>query len=240
MTSPAAGDDATGTPPAPGPAPEFTGDEGFDPFRFGRPDPGSPAAAAYPHLFPPAQFPAGFPTPPSPGQFPPPEPSSGYGGPPPYPQSGSPTDPGRGPSGFAPPGYAPPGYAPPGYAPDRGPSGYPPAGYGYPASIPSTEKPGNGRAVAGLVLGICSLVLFFLNFLDIPLVILGIVFSSRGLRASREGKGQRSLAVAGLVVSILAAVLVVTVCIVLLHQVHYCQQRHDQGTRAYNECIVHF
>lgn len=209
-------------PPAP------VADPTFDPFRFGRPDPDSPAAAAYPHLFPPRQFP---PTPQFPAeQFPgsPPNPSSGYGYPPPNQQ---------------PPGYPPPGYPTPGYPPSGYPApGYQPSGYGYPATPAAGQagQAGNGRAVAGLILGICSVVFCFLTFLDLPVVILGVIFSSLGVKATKEGKGQRGLAVAGLALSILGAVLVVSFTVFLLHQINHCEVHHDQGTRAYNECIVHF
>ena len=235
MSSPATGDGAPGSPEAgaDGPSPAPGTDATFDPFRFGRPDPGSPAAAAYPHLFPPPQlspapqFPAGQ----FPGSLPPPNPSTGYGYPPPadYPPSGFP------PAGFPPAGSPPAGFPPAGYPG----LGYPNPGYGYPANA-AAAKAGNGRAVAGLILGICSVILSFLTFLDLPVVILGVIFSGLGLRATKEGKGQRGLAVAGLALSILGAVLVVAFTVFLLHQINHCQLHHDQGTRAYNECIVHF
>ena len=243
MTSPATGDDAPGSAGAgvDGPSTATGGDATFDPFRFGRPEADSPAAAAYPHLFPPQQFPPQqfppqqMPAGPFPGGPPPPDPSSGYGYPPPTSQPPSAWPTGYPPSDYPTPGYPVPGHPAPGYpAP-----GYPNPGYGY-AATPATEKAGNGRAVAGLILGICSVVFCFLTFLDLPLVILGVIFSGLGLRASKEGKGQRGLAVAGLTLSILGAVLVVAFTVFLLHQVNYCQQHHDQGTRAYNECIVHF
>ena len=225
MTSPGTGDEATGSPGAgPDGSPAHpSADADFDPFRFGRPEPGSPAAAAFPHLYPPQpptqppQFQPPSDQTPS-GQFPPPDPSSGYGYPPP------------GPYGYPPPGYDSPGYGNPAY-------GNP--AYGYPGG-PPVAKPGNGRAVAGLILGICSVVFFFLTFLDLPVVILGVIFSRLGLKASRTGQGQRGVALAGLILSIIGAVVVAAFTVFLLHQINHCQQHHDQGTRAYNECIVHF
>ena len=231
MTTPATGDDASTGAGSDGTSPSPAGDPTFDPFRFGRPDPDSPAAAAYPHLFPPRQYPPApqFPAGQYPGQLPPPNPSSGYGYPPPNQQAPEYPAPNYPPSGYPPPGYQTSGYPAP---------GHPPA-HGYPAGTATTNV-GNGRAVAGLILGICSIVFCFLTFLDLPVVILGLIFSSLGLKATKEGKGQRGLAVAGLVLSILGGVLVVAFTVFLLHQINHCQVHHDQGTRAYNECIVHF
>jgi hypothetical protein len=220
VTPPATGDGGDQPNPYAGSDPSNVDPNAFDPFRFGRPDPGSPAAAAYPHLFP-APTPA-------------PEPVAGSGYPPPtgYPVSGYPP-PGYGQSGS--PGYGQTGYGQPGYGQ---------AGYGQPAygqagnGTGAVAKPGNGKAVAGFVLGICSLVLFFANFLDIPVVVLGLIFSILGLRATRQGKGQRGLALAGLVLSSVAAVVVIVFLIFLLHQIQHCEVHHDRGSAGYNQCIV--
>lgn len=66
---------------------------------------------------------------------------------------------------------------------------------------------GNGFAVTGLVLGILSLVLFFIPFLGILLGLLGLIFGGVGIgRANRVGKG-KGMAVAGLVMGILGLLL---------------------------------
>lgn len=57
---------------------------------------------------------------------------------------------------------------------------------------------GNGLAVAGLVLGITSIVFFWLGVFALAQVVLAVVFSGTGLRRSWEGAGRRGLAVAGL------------------------------------------
>lgn len=132
-----------------------------------------------------------------------------------------------------PPAYPPnpsapltPGYPPPpayGSQPFSGPQG--PA-YGGPAqpSVPLTPAmpytpvvayapvvpvaqpdPGSGLAVAGMVLGIIGLFLFWFPacFLGLPLAVLGTIFSGVGMRS----KTRRGMAVAGLVCSILTMLL---------------------------------
>jgi hypothetical protein len=110
----------------------------------------------------------------------------------------------QGQGGYAQPGYSQPygndqQYAPPpppqpayGYAP---PSPYP--GYGAPMAPP--EK-GSGLAIAGLVLGIVSLVLSFFWFCSPPISIVGIVLSALG----RRSISRRTMATVGLVLSIIA------------------------------------
>ena len=65
------------------------------------------------------------------------------------------------------------------------------------------ERPGNGIAVAAMVVGICAIVLCWIPFLDLVLAILAIVVAVIGMRrASRlAGLGQ-GMAVAGLVTGI--------------------------------------
>lgn len=76
----------------------------------------------------------------------------------------------------------------------------------------------NGMAVAGLVMGILSIVFswFYISYL---FVLLGIIFSSIGIARSKT-LGRKGMAIAGLVLSlldiILATVLVITVVGVIL------------------------
>ncbi|MEZ4366042.1 MAG: DUF4190 domain-containing protein [Kofleriaceae bacterium] len=65
---------------------------------------------------------------------------------------------------------------------------------------------GNGMAVAGLVLGICATVLFWVPLLNWVLGILGIVFGGLGIsRSKASGKG-KGMATAGLILGILGFV----------------------------------
>ena len=99
--------------------------------------------------------------------------------------------------------------------PDREPpEGPPPAGtHGQPtndspgsSAAQPEARSGNGMAVAGFVLSLCSLVLFWFVGLNFVLLILAAVFSALGLRRSRtQQRPRRGLAVAGLAIAAAAA-----------------------------------
>ena len=57
----------------------------------------------------------------------------------------------------------------------------------------------NGKATAGLVLGLVSIIAWILPLIGYPVTICGIIFSAKGLK-SETGKGK---AIAGLVLSII-------------------------------------
>ena len=116
--------------------------------------------------------------------------------------------------------------------------GYPEQFYGYPTGPGTAVQAGNGKAVAGFVLGVSSILLFFTTFLDVVVIVLGFVFSILGLQAARLGRKHRGLAIAGIVLSGVAAVIVLVFATWLLQRVHHCEQLHDQGSRAYDKCIV--
>lgn len=148
---------------------------------------------------------------------------AGYGG---YPQPG----PGYPPQGYAPPGYVPPpgqpqGYAPPGYAP--------PPGYSY-----RQPGPGHGKAVAGLVLGILSIVFCWASFVDLLLLVPALIFSIMGLSEARMGRGGRGLAMSGLICTIAGVVLAIVMTIVWVSVAHNidCSVPHQAGTFSYAIC----
>lgn len=77
---------------------------------------------------------------------------------------------------------------------------YPPPPPQYPAG-PGTQQT-NGLAVAGMVVGIVSIALFFLNWIDILIGIVGLVLSIVGLSKSRQlGGTGRGMAIAGIITS---------------------------------------
>jgi hypothetical protein len=89
---------------------------------------------------------------------------------------------------------------PPNYGFSDQPGGAP----GYPGGAPMAGPPqGNGMAVAGLVLGILALVLFFLTWPSWILAVLGIIFGALGIsKGNKVGKG-KGMAIAGLVCAVL-------------------------------------
>jgi hypothetical protein len=114
--------------------------------------------------------------------------------------------------------------------------------YGAYPSAPQTHqyaspRTGNGKAIAGLVLGILALVLCFLTVFDIPLIVLGIIFSALGLRAARAGAGGRGLAVAGLTCSIIGAVAATALFVFVYNRAKDCADKFDTGTTEYNNCL---
>ena len=163
-----------------------------------------------------------------------------------------------------PPEYAPPGYVPPPpaeqptayaqYPPYAGgqpyganqPYGAPPQQYSpYPSPYypppPWTQYPpprtGNGRAIAGLVLGIVAILFFWTSVLDVIPVVLAIVFGSIGVNdAKRSGNG-RNMAITGIVCGVIGALLAITFTVVVYARIKPCLDNYDQGSSAQNTCI---
>ena len=86
-----------------------------------------------------------------------------------------------------------------------------PAGHGAGSAAP----PGNGMAVAGFVLSILALILCWLSLIDLVFILPAIVFSAIGLRrANRQARPHRGLAIAGLSISLVAAVIMIVLTII--------------------------
>jgi hypothetical protein len=79
-----------------------------------------------------------------------------------------------------------------------------------------TAAPANGLATASLVLGILSVVFFWLGFFGIIMAILAVVFGAVGLSRAGGGAPNRGLAVAGLVLGIVSILLFVVVVLALI------------------------
>jgi len=125
-----------------------------------------------------------------------------------------------------PPGYGPPPYGAPGpaaypstpgdnpYAAPSAAGAYPPV-YGYAYQQPSL-LPTSGKAIASMVIGICSIVIYFLGFILGPLAI-GLWASARNdfkqIPPSHKGQG---LATAGLVTGILGTLIGLFMVIVIV------------------------
>jgi len=88
-----------------------------------------------------------------------------------------------------------------------------PTGQGTGSAVP----PGNGMAVAGFVLSILALILCWLSLIDLIFVVPAIVFSAIGLRRSnRQARPHRGLAIAGLSIALVAAVIMIVLTIIYI------------------------
>jgi hypothetical protein len=67
----------------------------------------------------------------------------------------------------------------------------------------------NGFAVASLVLGILTLVLFFTIWLPFVLGALAIVFGALGISKANKGAGQKGMAIAGLICGAVGVVITI-------------------------------
>jgi hypothetical protein len=119
--------------------------------------------------------------------------------------------------------------------PPGAPGGWPPPPGYYPYPPP---QPSNGMATAGLVLGIAALALCWLTILDIPLVILGITFAAVGLKRAKRGAGSRGMAMAGLICSLIAAVLVTVILIVVVPKYIDCYHKYGDNTDQIRQCLT--
>jgi hypothetical protein len=196
-------------------SPTAEGDFGSDPLRKrdpaapGEGQPAAPEESVDPYRFgPPSPNPYGYPS------GPPAAAESAYT-PPPQAYPGS--------QGY--PAAPPPAY------PGAPPQAYPGA---YPYQAP---RQGNGKATAGLVLGILAIVLFWIPFGDVALDVLAIVFGALGLREAKRGAGGRGKALAGLICGIIGAIGSVIIFAYAIHEVKSCSDKYPIGTIGYENCI---
>jgi hypothetical protein len=179
------------------------------------------------------------------------------------PSAADPNDPYRFglPDQLPPPEYAPPGWAPPGGWPAPGtpppgvqhpagfgpPPGYPPQPPQYPYQYgpppPSyspyhVPRPGRGKAVAALVLGVLSIVMFWSAFLDSLLVIAAVAFGVVALHEGPSGSGSpRGMAIAGLVCAAIGTLLATIWTVFLLHAISQCGGLNQSGQPGFRTCV---
>ena len=212
-------------------------DESFDPYRFGAPDVPPPPEYAPPGYRPPADY-----------QYPAPTTEAPHGPYPPYPYGTTAGgQPGGAPSGQQPYGQQPYGQQPYGQQPyGQSPYGQQPYGQ-QPYGQPYGQSPygpggpaaqGNGKAVAALVLGIVSIVLCWLTFLDAVFVVLALIFGFLGLNDARNRGGRgRGQALAGLICAAVGAVLAIVFTVVVVHLANKCGGLDNQGDPGYQQCL---
>jgi hypothetical protein len=195
-----------------------TGEAPFDPYRFGKPDHPIPAEYAPPGYTGPVTPPANPYAPVDPFQPPGSQPGNPFNNPPGTPYGGS---------------QQPYQYPPMQYG-QYGPSAPPPPGYhGY-----VQPRNNSGKAVAALVLGIVSIVFCWLSFLDGIFVILGLIFALIAMNETKvPGVGGRGMAVAGLVCSIVGAILATVLTIVIVHAANKCGGLSNSNQPGWNQCV---
>jgi hypothetical protein len=189
-----------------------TGEAPFDPYRFGKPDHPIPAEFAPPGYTGPVAPPPS-PYPPAPSQWPPPgEQANPFSNPPGTPYGGQ-----------QPYQYPP---APP------GPYGPPPPYPGY------QPRRSSGKAVAALVLGIMSIVFCWLSFFDAIFVILGLIFALLALSETKAlGGSGRGMALAGLVCTIVGAILATVITVLIVHAVNQCGGFSNSNAPGWDQCV---
>ncbi len=199
---------------------EPAGEAAFDPYRFGKPE----------HPIPAEYAPPGYSGPVTPAPSPYPEPAP-WAAPP----GSQPANPFSNPPGTP---YGPYGNPQQPYQP---PHPYPPGQYGPPPPpypLYAQPKAGNGKAVAALVLGIASVIFFWLSLFDGLFVVLGLVFSLIAMgEAKRPGAGGRGMAVAGLVCSIVGALLATVFTVWAVHVANQCGGIDNKDSPGWNDCI---
>ena len=96
---------------------------------------------------------------------------------------------------------------------------------------PVDQNQGNGMAVAGLVLGIIGLVLFFVPFICQILALLGIIFGALGMGKAKKigGKGN-GMAVTGLVLGVLAMIISVAFIFYAMSQARHSRRMFGEIT----------
>ena len=185
----------------------------FDPYRFGKPDHPIPAEYAPPGYTGPVDPPASPYGQPIPWAPPGSQPGNPFNNPPGTPYAGQPS--------------------PYGYPGSYGPT--PPPYHGY-----AQPKAGSGKAVAGLVLGIASIVFCFLSFFDGILVILGLIFSLIAMGETKTpGTSGRGMAIAGLICAIVGAVLATLFGVLIIHAINQCGGFHSRTDPGFNNCVQH-
>lgn len=73
-----------------------------------------------------------------------------------------------------------------------------------PGAFSLEQRPGNGIAIAALVLGIVSLALFCIWYVALPCAILAIVFGNIGRKRARAGAPGGNMATGGLICGVIA------------------------------------
>ena len=101
---------------------------------------------------------------------------------------------------------------------------------GIPIGAPA-QQPGNGLAVASMVLGIIAVVLCFVPFLNWILALLAIIFGAIGNGKAKAGAKGKGFAITGLILGIVGALLGTAIFVMAWRA---AQRSYDYGSYRYN------
>ncbi len=218
MTTPS--DSESGQPPREGVdlgKADPAADAPFDPYRYGKPD----------HPVPAEYAPPGYTGPTAPAPTPYGQPANPYN---PYPAGPETQNPFNNPPGTPYGGQAPYQYPPPGYGPGVPP---PPPYHSY-----VQPRTGNGKAIAALVLGICSIVFCWLSVFDSVFIILALIFGLLALNDAKNGRaGGRGLAIGALCCVVVGALLATIISIKVFHAIDQCGGFDQSSSSSFNQCL---
>ena len=99
------------------------------------------------------------------------------------------------------------------------------------------QPSGNGKATAGLVLGIIAILLFWTTFFDAVFIVVALVFGILGFSASKVRGTGRGTAIAGIVCAVVAAVLTIAFTVFVLHLSHECGGASGQDSASFRHCV---
>jgi hypothetical protein len=98
------------------------------------------------------------------------------------------------------------------------------------AAPPYQQQPGNGLAVAGMVLGIIAIVLCWVPFLDQVLALLAIIFGAIGnSKAGKIGGKGKGMAVAGLIMGIIGMILGIAIIVMAMQAARHSYSYSHYG-----------
>jgi uncharacterized membrane protein len=82
-------------------------------------------------------------------------------------------------------------------------------------------------------------VFFWTSIIDVIPVVLAIVFGSIGVNDAKRGASGRNMAVTGIVLGVIGALLAITFTVVVYTRIKPCLNDYQSGSAAQNSCIRH-
>ena len=99
-----------------------------------------------------------------------------------------------------------------------------------PAST-STSVPGMGLGIAGMVLGICSILFFCLTWIDVIIGIVGLVLSAVSYSMAKKAGKKNGMAVAGIACSLIGITIALLYFILIVFEIVNTTTSVSSGSR---------